>query len=82
MSAAAKPVRCLAELNIAIHSRVGSALAQLEMLLAATPFCAPLLELTRHDLQEALMAVNEAERIERHLTKMLAGPLRDSEWQL
>ncbi len=67
--------RSLEEHLLSIRSRVGSSLNHVELLGAAAPFCAPLLELARDDLREALAAVQEAERLERELVRLLAGPI-------
>ena len=66
--------RSLEENLLMIRSRIGSALNDVELLTAAAPFCAPLLELARDDLREALAAAQEAERLERKLIRLLAGP--------
>jgi hypothetical protein len=64
----------LEEHLLRIRSRIGSSLNHVELLAAAAPFCAPLLELVREDLREAQAAVYEAERLERRLVRLLAGP--------
>jgi hypothetical protein len=66
--------RSLEESLIRIRSRVGSCLNHVELLTAAAPFCAPVLELARDDLREALAAAQDAERLERKLVRILAGP--------
>lgn len=66
--------RSLEELLVAIRGRVGSSLNHVGMLTVAAPFCAPLLELARDDLREALAFVREAEELERYTVRLLAGP--------
>lgn len=66
--------RSLEEHLLRIRSRVASGLNHVELLAAAAPFCAPLLELVREDLREAQAAAYEAERLERRLVRLLAGP--------
>jgi hypothetical protein len=70
------PHRPLAECVTTIRARLGNCLTHVELLTVAAPFCAPLLELVRDDLREALVAASEAEAVERELTRMLAGPWR------
>ena len=66
--------RSLEEHLLTIRSRLGSSLNHVELLAAAAPFCSPLLELVREDLHEAQTAALEAERLERRLVRLLAGP--------
>lgn len=66
--------RSLAELLVAIRSRIGMSLNHIELLTVAAPFCSPLLELVRDDLREAMGATAEAELVERQITRLLAGP--------
>ena len=68
------PHRPLADCLIAIRVNLGSCLTQVELLTVAAPFCAPLLELVRDELRDALSAAVDAEALERELTRMLAGP--------
>ena len=68
--------RSLAECLTTIRARLGSCLNHVELLTVTAPFCAPLLELARDELREALAAASEAEALEHELTRMLAGPWR------
>lgn len=66
--------RSLEESLTLIRSRLGSCLNHVEMLTVAAPFCAPILELVRDDLREALLLAEDAEDLERKLVTALAGP--------
>jgi hypothetical protein len=67
--------RSLDENLIRICTRVGSCLSQVEMLTVAAPFCAPSLELMREELREALAAAQAAQRLQRDLVQLIAGPV-------
>jgi hypothetical protein len=69
-----KASRSLEESLTIIRARLGSSLNHIELLTAAAPFCAPILELARDDLREALRAAEDAEELERKIVKALAGP--------
>lgn len=68
------PGRSLEELLVAVRTRLGCSLNNVELLTVAAPFCAPLLELVRDDLREALSCMKEAEELERYAVRLLAGP--------
>jgi hypothetical protein len=67
--------RSLEENLTLIRSRLGSCLNQVEMLTVAAPFCAPMLELVRDELREALLATEDAEELERKIVRALTGPI-------
>ena len=64
--------RSLDELHATIQMRVGTAVAALQLLTAAAPFCDPLLAEIQEDLKAALEAAFAARRLTAELTHRLA----------
>jgi hypothetical protein len=64
----------LDELHATVRVKVGSAIAAVQLLTVAAPFCDPLLSEVRADLQAALEATLAAQRLEEGGMRRLAGP--------
>ncbi len=77
-----KSSRSLEESLTIIRARIGMSLNNVELLTASAPYCAPILELVRDDLREALRAVEDVEELERKIVKALAGPTSTTRLQL
>ena len=65
---------CLAELHSSILFRVANALSAVKLFRVAAPFVDPALGLIEEDLREAFEAAQIAQRVERELTRSIAGP--------